>query len=205
MSAFTCPYNLIIAGVGGQGNVLISQLIARAFIRKGYRAIVGETYGVSQRGGSVMSHVRILEKGDIGPIIPAGHGDLVVGLEPMETLRILKTYGNPDIHVITNTRPISPVDVIAGNLAYPDLPAIFDAIRELSKKAWIFDASALAIEIGNPLLTNMVMVGAMIGSGIVPLTLEDFVVILKTYTKAEGYEANRLALQKGITTIKETE
>ncbi len=205
MSAFRCPYNLIIAGVGGQGNVLISQLIARAFIRKGYRAVVGETYGVSQRGGSVMSHVRIVEEGAVGPIIPPGLGDLVLGLEPMETLRILKAYGNPDIHVITNTRPISPVDVIAGNLSYPDLDAIFEAITTLSGKAWTLNASDMAMEMGSSLFTNMIMVGAMLGTGIVPLTMEDFVVILQTYAKPEGFDANRSALQKGFDIIKATE
>ncbi len=205
MSAFSCPYNLIIAGVGGQGNVLISQLIARAFIQKGYQAIVGETYGVSQRGGSVMSHVRIFKEGIIGPIIPEGLGNLVLGLEPMETLRILKTYGNPDIHVITNTRPISPVDVIAGNLSYPDLNDIFEAISSLSGKAWKVDASDLAMEMGNALLTNMIMVGAMLGTGLLPLTMDDFVVILQTYTKTEGFDANRSALQRGFDAIKATE
>jgi len=205
MSAFSCPYNLIIAGVGGQGNVLISQLIARAFIQKGYQAIVGETYGVSQRGGSVMSHVRIFKEGIIGPIIPEGLGNLVLGLEPMETLRILKTYGNPDIHVITNTRPISPVDVIAGNLSYPDLNDIFEAISSLSGKAWMLDASDLAMEMGNALLTNMIMVGAMLGTGLLPLTMDDFVVILQTYTKTEGFDANRSALQRGFDAIKATE
>ncbi|MBW1660077.1 MAG: indolepyruvate oxidoreductase subunit beta [Deltaproteobacteria bacterium] len=205
MSAFSCPYNLIIAGVGGQGNVLISQLIARAFIRKGYQAIVGETYGVSQRGGSVMSHVRVFKEGVVGPIIPEGLGNLVLGLEPMETLRILKAYGNPDIHVITNTRPISPVDVIAGNLSYPDLDNIFESISLLSKRAWMLDASDLAMEMGNALLTNMIMVGAMLGTDLLPLTMDDFVVILQTYTKTEGFDANRSALQRGFDTIKATE
>ena len=197
MSTFSCPYNLIITGVGGQGNVLISQLIARAFIQKGYRAIVGETYGVSQRGGSVMSHVRILREGTIGPIIPPGHGDLILGLEPMETLRNLKAYGNPNIHVITNTRPIDPVDVIAGNLAYPDLTAILDAISTLSKESWILEASDLALEMGNALLTNMIMVGALIGTGILPLTLRDIVDILKKYMSKEHAEVNERALQSG--------
>ncbi len=202
MSALSNPYNLIIAGVGGQGNVLVSQLIARAFIRKGYRAIVGETYGVSQRGGSVMSHVRILREGTVGPIIPAGHGDLVLGLEPMETLRILKAYGNPEIHVITNTRPISPVDVISGNLPYPNLNAIFGAITALAKKAWLLDASDRALDMGNALLTNMIMVGAMLGSGLLPLTIDDFVIILQSYTSPDSFDANKSALQKGFELVK---
>jgi len=202
MSIFKCPYNLIIAGVGGQGNVLISQLIARAFIKKGYQAIVGETYGVSQRGGSVMSHIRLLDEGITGPIIPTGRGDFVLGLEPMETLRILKSYGNPGIFVITNTRPIDPVDVISGNLSYPELSSIFQAISLLSEKSWILDASNLSLEMGNPLLTNMIMVGAMIGTETFPLTIQDFVDILEQYLSKKNFKANVLALQKGIDSVR---
>ena len=202
MSVFRTPYNLIIAGVGGQGNVLISQLIARAFIKKGYQAIVGETYGVSQRGGSVMSHVRLTKTGEIAPIIPPGKGDFVLGLEPMETLRILKTFGNPDIHAMTNVRPIAPLDVIIGTLPYPSLDGIIKSIQTLSSQAWTLDASAIALEMGNSLLTNMVMVGAMIGTEILPLTMNGFIDILRTHTNKKNLEDNVQALQKGREAVK---
>jgi len=203
MSGFRLPYNLIIAGVGGQGNVLISQLIARAFIHKGFTAVVGETFGVSQRGGSVMSHVRISKNRVSAPIIPKGHGDLVLGLEPMESLRILKDFGNPDILTITNTRTVEPIDVISGNLAYPDVPAIMRAIETLSNQAWFIPASTLALEMGNSLFTNMVMVGALIGAEKLPLTEQDFVDILHQYTPDNTFENNLAAIRKGIAAIEE--
>ena len=102
-------YNLIITGVGGQGNVLSSQLIGQAFVGKGYFVTIGETYGSSQRGGSVMSHIRISSKKQLGPVIPRRKADIIVGLEPVEALRILTSYGNPQTVVIANTRPIYPV------------------------------------------------------------------------------------------------
>ena len=120
----------------------------------------------------------------------------------METLRILKAYGNPEIHVITNTRPISPVDVISGNLPYPNLNAIFGAITALAKKAWLLDASDRALDMGNALLTNMIMVGAMLGSGLLPLTIDDFVIILQSYTSPDSFDANKSALQKGFELVK---
>jgi len=80
-------YNLIITGVGGQGNVLSSQLIGQAFVSKGYYATIGETYGASQRGGSVMSHIRISSEKQLSPLIPKGMADIVVALEPLEALR----------------------------------------------------------------------------------------------------------------------
>ncbi|MFH1757501.1 MAG: 2-oxoacid:acceptor oxidoreductase family protein, partial [Pseudomonadota bacterium] len=79
-------YNLIITGVGGQGNVLSSQLIGQAFVHKGYFTTIGETYGASQRGGSVMSHIRISSKKQLSPLIPKGKADVIVALEPVEAL-----------------------------------------------------------------------------------------------------------------------
>ena len=79
-------YNLIITGVGGQGNVLSSQLIGQALVGKGYFVTIGETYGASQRGGSVMSHIRISSQKQLSPLIPRGKADIVVGLEPVEAL-----------------------------------------------------------------------------------------------------------------------
>ncbi len=117
-------YNLIITGVGGQGNVLCSQLIGQAFVRKGFFATIGETYGASQRGGSVMSHIRLSSKKQLSPLISKGRADVVVALEPVEALRVLTQYGNPETVVLVNTRPIYPVDVISGNEAYPDFAAI---------------------------------------------------------------------------------
>ena len=100
------PYNLIITGVGGQGNVLASKLVGNMLTDKGYRVTIGETFGASQRGGSVMSHLRISAESVFSPQIPRGRAHLVVALEPTEALRVLGEYGNPGIKVITNTRPV---------------------------------------------------------------------------------------------------
>src|SRR4030066_1423859 len=109
------PFNVIIGGVGGQGNVLASQILGEMLIAKGYVITIGETYGASQRGGSVMSHIRVSRREQFSPLIPEGKCDLVVGLEPVEALRVLAQYGNPGVLMLINTRPIYPIDVIAGN------------------------------------------------------------------------------------------
>src|SRR4030043_2158604 len=103
--------NLIITGVGGQGNVLSSQLIGQALVGKGFFVTIGETYGASQRGGAVMSHIRISAQKQLSPLIPKGKADIVVGLEPVEALRVLTQYGNRETGVIVNTRPLYPVAV----------------------------------------------------------------------------------------------
>src|SRR3990172_13133307 len=91
------PFNVIIGGVGGQGNVLTSQILGEMLVSRGYVITIGETYGASQRGGSVMSHLRISKKEPFSPLIPEGQCDLLVALEPVEGLRILAPHGNPRI------------------------------------------------------------------------------------------------------------
>ena len=86
------PLNVVISGVGGQGNLLLSRLIGRTLLNKGYFVAIGETLGVAQRGGAVMSNVRISEKISLGPLIPEGKAHIILSLEPLETLRMLVRY-----------------------------------------------------------------------------------------------------------------
>ena len=88
--------NVVICGIGGQGNILASGLMGSALVEMGYKVAVGETYGASQRGGSVMSHLRVSDDVERGVLIPEGKADVVVAFEPVEALRILRVYGNPE-------------------------------------------------------------------------------------------------------------
>ena len=196
------PLNLIITGVGGQGNILISKLIGEAMLEEGYWVTIGETYGASQRGGSVASHLRISKKTQHGPLTPEGQADIILGLEPVESLRMLGVYGNPTSDVITNIRPIYPMAVAIGEAEYPSLDRIKQGIRELSHEAWYLDASEIAIELGAPLLTNMVMAGALIGSGRMPLEEEKFERQLKTNFEKERLSSNLKAFTLGVSTIR---
>ncbi|MBU2252336.1 MAG: 2-oxoacid:acceptor oxidoreductase family protein, partial [Proteobacteria bacterium] len=83
------PYNIVITGVGGQGNVMASRVLANMLVRRGFRVTIGETFGMSQRGGSVMSHIRVSSAAVWSPQIPKGRADLVVALEPVEAIRVL--------------------------------------------------------------------------------------------------------------------
>jgi indolepyruvate ferredoxin oxidoreductase beta subunit len=168
------PYNIIITGVGGQGNVMASRVLSNMLVRKGYYVTVGETFGASQRGGSVMSHLRVSAQSAWSPQIPKGRADIIVSLEPIEAIRVLRHYGNPKVKVLTNTRPIYPVGVIAGELDYPSAEAIKVSIRELSSIAWFIEATEEAIKLGDPMLGNIIMIGAVSGIGELPLGREDF-------------------------------
>ena len=100
------PFNLIVCGTGGQGNVLLSRFLARVFAKKGYQVSIGETFGASQRGGAVMSHVRISKNRLHGALIPEGQAHFILGLEPIEIVRVLGAYGNPGVEVLGNFHPV---------------------------------------------------------------------------------------------------
>jgi len=168
------PLNLIICGVGGQGNVLASRIIASAGIEEGLYVTIGETYGASQRGGSVMSHVRFSEVMQYGPLIPEGSAHVILGFEPTETLRVISNFGNPTIDVIVNPRPYYSIDVLAGRTEYPEISEVLDMITELSSSLEVVEATELAIDAGKAVVQSVVMVGALASSGLVPISEEAF-------------------------------
>jgi len=195
-------YNLIITGVGGQGNVLSSQLIGQALVGKGYFVTIGETYGASQRGGSVMSHIRISSKKQLSPLIPRGKADIVIGLEPVEALRVLTVYGNSQTVVLSNTRPIYPVDVTSGDEKYPEHAEIQRALKDLSRQVHYIPATEKAMEMGSPILGNMIMMGALLELNLLPLSPAEFRETLGRSFKEARLETNLRALEEGKRTVR---
>jgi indolepyruvate ferredoxin oxidoreductase beta subunit len=193
--------NLIITGVGGQGNVLSSQILGQALVGKGYFVTIGETYGASQRGGSVMSHIRLSSLKQLSPLIPQGKADVVLGLEPVEALRVLTGYGYRDTVVITNTRPIYPVDVTSGDERYPQMEELETALRNLSRKLHLIPATERALEMGSPILGNMIMIGALLKLNLLPLTAAEFAQTLKQNFQGKKLESNLQALETGAILI----
>jgi indolepyruvate ferredoxin oxidoreductase, beta subunit len=168
------PYNIIITGVGGQGNVLASRLLGGMLAEKGFLITIGETFGASQRGGSVMSHLRISGKSIASPQIPRGKTDAIVSLEPAEALRVLAVYGNPGTILLTNTHPIYPVGVIKGDLDYPPVEEMREAMKRILPAAYFIDATERALALGNSIFVNIIMLGALGRLAVVPFNREDF-------------------------------
>jgi len=198
----TDPLNVIVTGVGGQGNVLISQLMGSALVRAGYHVTIGETYGASQRGGAVMSHLRISDQAQYGPLIPQGQADVILGLEPLETLRVLGQYGNPNVTVVTNSRPVYPLAVAIGIAHYPSVEEIVRALEELSSRAWMINATDIALDLGASILANIVMVGALVGAGVLPLAAEEFELELEESLPADKLDLNLKAFRRGLAEVK---
>ena len=201
MSVDKCV-NLVVCGTGGQGNVLLSRFLARAFVKKGYYATIGETFGMSQRGGAVMSHVRISKEKQYGPLIPEGQGHVILSLEPMETIRVLGDYGNPSIAVISNIRPVYPVMSITGEKDYPDLEEVKKVIGEMSGKCWFLDATQISLDMGNIILTNMIMMGALAESKVVDLTESDLRGIVEETFSGDVAQTNISAVSRGMQAVR---
>ena len=187
----------VFVGVGGQGNLLASRLLGEAALSMGIHAVVSEIHGMAQRGGVVESAVLI---GDVtSPIVSNGEADVLIGFEPLETMRTLGKCNRETI-VITNTHPLPPFTVSVGQGVYPPVDEILDLIRGKVEKVIALNGNKLAEEAGNSLSLNMVMLGALIGSGSLPVTAEIMKETISTSTKKAFLESNLKAFDLGTET-----
>ena len=199
----TNPYNLIITGVGGQGNVLASKIVGNMLVEKGFQVTIGETFGSSQRGGSVMSHLRVSTAAMLSPQIPKGKAHLIMSLEPTEAIRVLNDYGNPDVKLITNTRPVHSVGVIGGEDSYPSMDELKQWAAKLTAAAWFIDATDEAIKLGNPILGNVLLVGALSAVGDIPLDRETFGGVIARSMSEDKVGLNLQAFDMGLALVKD--
>ena len=188
------PKRLVIVAVGGQGNLLASSVLGEAALLNDIPLHMSEIHGMAQRGGVVES---ALVFGDAtSTIISNGEADLLVGFEPAETLRALNKC-NPNTVVITNLAPLMPFTVNIGQGVYPDLKELQELIRRKTAKLIAFNAADLAKKAGNVLAVNMVLLGALIQTGILPLSKENVKEAMQRKTKQQFLESNLKAFELG--------
>lgn len=164
--------NVILAGVGGNGVVLISRILAKAASVDGFGIRLGEKHGLAQRGGTVVSHLRLCGKNEkIGVIIPKGCGDVLLGFEPLEALRVLGLM-KPKGCAIVNCEARRSVSDIIGLTSYPEIDEVFGLLgRALTLRK--IDACPIAEKAaGHRSAMNMVMLGALSASGVLPIRKE---------------------------------
>jgi indolepyruvate ferredoxin oxidoreductase, beta subunit len=194
-------HNVLIAGVGGQGNLFASALLAKSAIRRGYQVLATETIGAAQRGGSVVSHIRVADEVLYSPTIPDGQADFLVGFEPIELLRQIRKLGR-DGQYILNTHPILTVGSNMGLDHYPPLSDILSALNEMNVRGYVIRATEAADEIGDPLLMNMVMIGALCAISAF-FELDDIKALVTEGTRKTLVEANLDALEVGAYLIRQ--
>lgn len=195
------PYNVVITGVGGQGNVMASRMLSNMLVKKGFKVTIGETFGMSQRGGSVMSHIRVSSTAVWSPQIPKGAADLIVAIEPLEAIRVLAGYGNDSVTAVVNLRPIYPVGVITGEEVYPSEESIRESVAALTAAAHFLKATEEAIRLGNPILGNIVMIGAVAGLGLLPIDRALFEDVIRAGMPAARVEDNLRAFAIGEASV----
>lgn len=185
---------IVFVGVGGQGNLLSSQALGEAAMLAGMPVTVSEVHGMAQRGGVVESAVVL--GGALSSIVSDGEADVLMSFEPSETLRALAKCSR-DSTVITNIVPLVPFTVAVGKGVYPDIKASLELIRKKVKRLIALNANALAEEAGSAMAVNIVMLGALAQSGILPLTRDHFLAALKKTIKKKLLDVNLKAFDLG--------
>jgi len=188
-------FNILITGVGGQGVILMSELLGKAAVEEGLRVRGSEILGMAVRGGSVTSVIRI---GDevYGPLIPMGKCDALVGMEPAEALRSI-TYLSKSSLVIVNIVITLPFTVSIGKSKYPSLEEILEKLDNASGRVIKLDATQIAQQAGSLLTTNIVMLGALFGTGKLPISIETIKETIRARFPAKTAPVNIKAFDLG--------
>ena len=189
----------LLCGVGGQGTVLASRIIAEAAMQKGLGAKTAETIGMAQRGGSVVSHVRT-GRNIASPQIPRGKADVLIGFEPGEAaanIGYLKEGGT----VILCRQEITPVTASLGKSDYSGEASI-EWIKTKTEKCFVIDADEICEACGSPKVLNVALVGALAASGDMELSVEDIEKALQAKLKPKLIEMNMKALHMGADRVR---
>jgi len=183
--------NIILCGVGGQGTVLASKLIAAAAMEKNWQVMSAETIGMAQKGGSVFSHVRL---GDdlYSPMMEYGEADIVIAFEPAEAVRMLP-YLKQGGTVVVNAHPIMPVNAVlsGGNYRAEEM---LEYLKKVTEKLVILDCQKACEELGSSKVVNMVLLGAALKTGELPFTKEDIIDVMHKRVKPQFHQLNEKAL-----------
>ena len=183
--------NILLCGVGGQGTVLASKLLAAAAMEKGLPVMSAETIGMAQKGGSVFSHLRMGE-GLETPMLRRGAADLIIAFEPAEAVRMLP-YLAQDGCVVVSGSAVIPVTAVLRQSSY-DGSEMIDYLRQQVKKLIVIDGEAACREVGSPRALNMVLLGAALHSGALPFSPEEIKRVMQKRVKPQFYDINCRAL-----------
>lgn len=191
------PLRIFMTGVGGQGTLTATTLLAKAALLRDLPVTSGEIHGMAQRGGVVESTLLIgLKSPKIGP----GEADILLGFEPLESLRAL-TYLRRGGMVFSSSEAIPPLSVATGQHACPDLNAVRERIAEWTDKAWYVPCQSLGIQAGAPQSGNIALLGAAAQGGAFPFGPDALEEAIRANMKAKVAEINLKALQLGMSAV----
>lgn len=185
-------YDVIIVGIGGQGTVLASNVLGDACVLEGRHVMGAETHGMSQRGGSVETHIRI--DGKFGSLIVPGTADLLIAFDVLEALRY-RHFLKPDGVMIVNREMVVPTSVFSNKLPVPKMEDVEAELKSWSGKVVLIDATKIAEEAGSPLAANIVLMGA--ASHTLPLAVESLSEAVRRNVPPKTVEINQKAFSLG--------
>ena len=188
-------FNIVLAGVGGQGTILAAEVLGVAAVKDNLNVRVSEIHGMAQRGGAVTSNVRIGEKVS-SPTVLEGEADVLVGFEPLETVRNLKSTSEKTLVIMSDER-IPPTELAAKNIDYPSMDEILKKIHRFTKKVITVETEKLAMQAGSILTRNIVLLGVLAATGSLPMKTESLKSALRELVPAKHVEMNLRAFKLG--------
>ena len=189
-------YSIYICGVGGQGIIKTSTIIGEAAMNQGLDVVMSEIHGMSQRGGSVSTELKI--GGYTSSIIPNHGADMLLSFEPIETIRGLDKV-NSQTKIVFNTHPIIPS---SNDKTYPNVDNMTKVLKENFNHVLPIDGTQLAIDAGSVLSLNMVLLGAVTADDKFPLTKDSVIDAMKNNLKPKFHEMNLKAIESGYKSIR---
>ena len=191
--------NIVLTGVGGQGVITAANILGKAAVNAGLNVFVSEVHGMAQRGGSVNCTVRI--GNDVsGPLVQSGAADVILSTEPAEALRYIN-YSNKKTKIITDINPVIPFTVATGDEEYPGLDVVFKEIEKYGELHKI-DAVKIAADAGAVITKNIVMLGALEASGVLPFKKDILLNTVLENVPPKFKEVNKKAFEGGFSAIK---
>lgn len=183
--------NIVLSGVGGQGILLASDIIAEVAMNNGFSSKKSEVHGMAQRGGSVISQIRYGET-VYSPLIARGNADILIAFEKLEALRYLENLRHDGV-LIYNIQQITPLSVFFSDVDYPK--NIRDLCKERTSQVFSIDAIAAAEQLGNLKILNTIMLGAL--SNLLEFTLDSWMDVIKQRVPSKTIDLNKIAFIKG--------
>lgn len=186
--------NVVLTGIGGQGTVLAAKILAQAAQNRGYHVRTAETIGMSQRGGSVVSHVRMGNEGEqvASPLVSNGQADILIAFEPGEAARVLPLLKKDGV-LVTASRVVQPVTASLSKTLYEAAPVI-EALQAREGETVVVDEAPLLQEVGNPKALNIILLTVAMGCGVLGLTQEEFRQAVSECLKPRFVEMNLKAI-----------
>jgi len=188
-------FNVVLAGVGGQGTLLAAEILGMAAVKEGLNVRVSEIHGMAQRGGAVVSDVRIGES-VLAPTVLEGQADVLLGFEPLETLRSLRLASEKTLVIMNDVR-VAPPELTAKKAEYPSLKEVEEKIRVFTRKLVVVSAAKLAKDAGNVLAQNVVLLGVLAGAGKLPMKEDSIVAALRELVPEKHVDVNVRAFKLG--------